>query len=112
MVGRKNNPNSFSGPAMGDFRKLKAWEKADEFVLEVYRATENFPVSERYGLRSQIRRAAVSVPSNLAEGAGRGTDPQFVQFVRNALGSANEVEYQLSLAQRLGFLPPGNATEL
>ena len=97
---------------MGDYRKLIVWAKADAFALEVYRATENFPVAERYGLRSQIRRAAVSVPSNLAEGAGRGTDPQFVQFVRNALGSANEVEYQLSLAERLGFLAPAKGKEL
>ena len=97
---------------MGDYRKLVVWAKADAFVLEVYRATENFPVAERYGLRSQIRRAAVSVPSNLAEGSGRGTDPQFAQFVRNALGSANEVEYQISLAERLGFLTPAKGKEL
>lgn len=97
---------------MGDYKKLKVWVKADEFVLQVYRATENLPVAERYGLRSQIRRSAVSVPSNLAEGAGRDTDPQFQQFTRNALGSANEVEYQLSLAHRLGFLPPDRAKEL
>lgn len=97
---------------MGDYRKLKVWEKADEFVVEVYRATENFPVAERYGLRSQIRRAAISVPSNIVEGAGRGTDPQFRQFLRNALGSANEVEYQLSLASRLGFLSPDRAKSL
>ena len=97
---------------MGDYRKLKVWTKADAFVLELYRATENFPMAERYGLRSQLRRSAVSIPSNLAEGAGRGTDPQFVQFVRNALGSANEVEYQLSLATRLGFLAPAKGKEL
>jgi len=97
---------------VGDYRKLKVWEKADAFVVQVYKATEGFPVAERYGLRSQIRRAAVSVPSNIAEGAGRGTDPQFQQFVRNALGSANEVEYQLSLASRLGFIVPETARSL
>jgi four helix bundle protein len=97
---------------MGDYRKLKVWVRADEFALEVYRATEGFPVAERYGLRSQIRRCAVSIPSNLAEGAGRDTDPQFKQFVRNALGSANEVEYQLTLADRLGFMPQGKGKEL
>ena len=97
---------------MGDYKKLRVWVRADQFVLEVYRATENFPVAERYGLRSQIRRSAVSVPSNLAEGAGRNTDPQFQQYVRNALGSANEVGYQLSLAERLGFLPAAKAKEL
>lgn len=97
---------------MGDYKKLKVWVKADDFVLQVYRATEGFPAAERYGLRSQIRRSAVSVPSNLAEGAGRDTDPQFQQFTRNALGSANEVEYQLSLASRLGFLPTEKSKEL
>lgn len=97
---------------MGDHKKLRVWIRADEFVLQVYRAMENFPVAERYGLRSQIRRSAVSVPSNLAEGAGRNTDPQFQQYVRNALGSANEVGYQLSLAERLGFLPATTAKEL
>lgn len=97
---------------MGDYRKLKVWVRADEFVLEVYRATEAFPVAERYGLRAQIRRAAVSIPSNLAEGAGRDTDAQFQQFVRVALGSANEVEYQLSLAGRLGLLTTEKAAGL
>jgi four helix bundle protein len=97
---------------VGDYKKLKVWVRADAFVLEVYRATESFPVSERYGLRTQIRRSAVSVPSILAEGAGRNTDPQFKQYVRNALGSANEVGYQLSLAERLGFLPTAKAKEL
>ena len=104
--------NTIEERSVGDYRKLKVWTKADAFVLELYRATENFPMAERYGLRSQLRRSAVSVPSNLAEGAGRGTDPQFVQFVRNALGSANEVEYQLSLATRLGFLAPAKGKEL
>lgn len=97
---------------MGDYKKLKVWVKADEFVLAVYRATEDFPVAERYGLRSQIRRSAVSVPSNLAEGAGRHTDPQFRQFTRIALGSANEVEYQLTLAARLGFISAETAKDL
>ena len=97
---------------MGDYKRLKVWIKADQFALQVYQATERFPAAARFGLRSQIRRAAVSVPSNLAEGAGRGTDPQFRQFTRHALGSANEVEYQLSLAARLGFIPPETATEL
>lgn len=97
---------------MGDYKKLKVWIKADQFAVQIYQATESFPAAERFGLRSQIRRAAVSVPSNLAEGAGRGTDPQFRQFTRNALGSANEVEYQVTLAARLGFMPPETATEL
>ena len=105
-------PHLSLGQETGDYKKLKVWVKADAFVLAIYRATENFPVAERYGLRSQIRRAAVSVPSNLVEGAGRDTDPQFQQYVRNALGSANEVGYQLTLADRLGFIPSPRAKEL
>lgn len=97
---------------MGDYRKLRVWQAADRLALEVYRETENFPRSELLGLRSQIRRAAVSVPSNIAEGCGRNTGPQLKQFVRIALGSASELEYQLGLAKRLGFLPEASATML
>ncbi|HVX87647.1 MAG TPA: four helix bundle protein [Gemmatimonadales bacterium] len=89
---------------MGDYKKLRVWEAADRLVVAVYRETQGFPSSEHFGLRSQLRRAAVSVPSNIAEGCGRNTLPQLRQYTRFALGSANEVEYQLGLAARLGFL--------
>lgn len=89
---------------MGDYKKLRVWEAADRLVLAIYQETARFPASEHFGLRSQVRRAAVSVPSNIAEGCGRNTLPQLRQFTRFALGSANEVEYQLGLAARLGFL--------
>ena len=89
---------------MRDYRRLLVWQKAHQLALGIYRATEAFPSSERYGLTSQLRRSAVSVPSNLAEGSGRHTDRDFSRFVSIAAGSANEVEYQLLLALDLGYL--------
>jgi four helix bundle protein len=97
---------------MGDFKKLRAWEAADDLAVAIYRATNGFPGDERYGLRSQIRRAAVSVPSNVAEGAGRNSNPEFRRFVQIALGSANEVAYQVHLAGRLGYIKPVLVLEL
>ncbi len=91
---------------MKDFRQLKVWQKAHALTLEVYRITGEFPRSERYGLTSQLRRSVSSVPSNIAEGCGRGTDADFARFLQIALGSASEVEYQLLLAHDLRFLSP------
>ena len=90
---------------MKDFRQLKVWQKAHALTLEIYRITGEFPRSERYGLTSQLRRSVSSVPSNIAEGCGRGTDADFARFLQIALGSASEVEYQLLLSHDLGFLP-------
>jgi four helix bundle protein len=104
--------NSLGGRKMGDFRKLRAWEAADDLAVAVYRATNGFPADERYGLRSQLRRAAVSVPSNVAEGAGRNSNPEFRRFVQIALGSANEVAYQVHLAGRLSYIPNETVLEL
>jgi four helix bundle protein len=89
---------------VGDYKKLRVWSAADQVVLKTYQVTQGFPISEQFGLRAQMRRAAVSIPSNIAEGCGRNTRPQLRQFVRVALGSANELEYQVGLAGRLGFL--------
>jgi four helix bundle protein len=86
---------------MKDFRDIKAWNKAHELALKVYRKSEKFPVEERYGLTSQIRRAAVSIPTNIAEGCGRGSDADFDRLVQIALGSASEVEYLLLLSRDL-----------
>lgn len=97
---------------MGDYRKLRAWVSADAVVLKIYQHTKDFPSTELFGLRSQMRRAAVSIPSNIAEGCGRNTRPQFRQFVRVALGSSNELEYQVGLAGRLGFLSTEHAAIL
>jgi four helix bundle protein len=89
-----------------DFRHLSAWRKAHALALEVYRATAGFPAEERFGLTSQMRRAAVSVPANVAEGCGRGSDADFGRFLQIALGSASELEYHLILARDLGFIAP------
>ena len=89
---------------MRPHQKLDAWGKSVDLVVEVYRATESFPNEEKYGLTSQIRRAAVSVPSNIAEGAGRYSKKEFAHFVSNAQGSASELETELIIAHRLGYL--------
>ena len=89
---------------MPDYRNYEAFKRAHQLTLAVYASTRNFPAEERYGLVSQLRRAAVSVPSNLAEGSGRGSDKDFARFVRISIGSINELEYGLRLSHDLGFL--------
>ncbi len=89
---------------MGDFRKLEVWQKTQKLVSSVYRLTGTFPVAERYGLSSQMRRAAVSVSANLAEGCGRMGDTELRRFVRISLGSLSELECELLLANDLQFL--------
>ncbi|GAB4141992.1 MAG: four helix bundle protein [Planctomycetaceae bacterium] len=89
---------------MKNFRDLKVWEKAHRFTLEIYNVTKKFPGEEKFGLISQIRRASLSIPSNIAEGCGRDGGAEFARFLTIALGSASEAEYQLLLAKDLGFL--------
>jgi four helix bundle protein len=89
---------------MPDYREYDVFVCAHELVLSVYAATKPFPSDERYGLTSQIRRAAVSIPANIAEGSGRGSDGDFSRFLRIAIGSANEVEYLLQLSKDLGLV--------
>ena len=112
MVARDCQRTFLRMAGVGDYRKLRVWEAADKVTLAVYQETQGFPTSEQFGLRSQMRRAAVSVPSNIAEWCGRNTLPQLRQFARIALGSANELEYQIGLAGRLGFLVPQVADRL
>lgn len=88
----------------GTFEDLKAWQRAMDLVAEIYRITEGFPKREIYGLTSQLRRAAVSVPSNIAEGKGRSSDRELVQFLNHSRGSAYEIQTQLAIAERLGYL--------
>jgi four helix bundle protein len=85
-------------------RNLVAWQKGMDLVLEVYRLTQKFPAMELYGLSSQMRRAALSVPSNIAEGAADRTHSQFSHFLANALGSLNEIDTQIELSFRLGYI--------
>ena len=89
-------------------RNLVAWQKAMDLVAEIYQATGSFPKEEMFGLTSQIRRAAVSVPSNIAEGAADRTAQQFSNFLSNAIGSLNEIDTQIDLAFRLGYLKREN----
>jgi four helix bundle protein len=83
---------------MRDFRELKVWHKAHQLTLAVYSATKTFPRDELYGLTSQIRRAAVSIGANIAEGAGKNSPAEFGRFLQIALGSASELEYHLLLS--------------
>jgi len=85
-------------------RNLLAWQKSMDFAVDVYQATKNFPQDELYGLTSQLRRAAVSAPSNIAEGAAGRTKQQFSNYLSNAIGSLNETDTQLELARRIGYL--------
>ena len=89
---------------MQDFRNLEVWQKAHELTLGVYRATKSFPEDERYGLTSQLRRASTSIPANLAEGCGRGSDADFARFIQNGMGSSTEVEYHFLLCKDLQYL--------
>ena len=89
---------------MKDFRQLKVWQKSHQLALEIYQITASFPRSEAYGLTPQIRRAAVSIPSNLAEGCGRNGDAELARFCHIASGSASELEYQLLLARDLKLI--------
>ncbi len=89
---------------MHNLKELKIWHKAIELSTEIYRLTANFPKEEKYGLTSQIRRAAVSVPSNIAEGAGRNSDKEFVHFLAISNGSSYELQTQLIISKNLNLV--------
>jgi four helix bundle protein len=88
---------------MKDFKDLRVWQKSHAVTLAIYRMTQRFPEEEMYGLTSQIRRAAVSIAANIAEGCGRRSDREFRRFLQIARGSASELEYHLLLARDLRF---------
>jgi four helix bundle protein len=88
-----------------DHTKLRAFECVDDVAILVYRVTEGFPKEELFGLTSQLRRAAVSVPSNIVEGCARDSEAEYLRFLNIAFGSLRELHYQLNLSKRLGFLP-------
>ena len=91
------------------YRELIAWQKAMKLVTEIYEATQRFPSEERYGLTNQLRRASVSVPSNIAEGQARFSQKEFHHFLSQARGSLVEIETQLLIARNLKYLPPVKA---
>jgi len=92
-----------------DFRKIKAWQLADDLAVAVYEFSKSFPREEIYGLTSQIRRAASSVPANIVEGASRESAKDYAHFLAIARGSLAEAQYFLHLAKRLGYLNDENA---
>ena len=89
---------------MGSYKDLLVWQKGIALVKDIYSASASFPSAEAFGLTSQIRRAAVSVPSNIAEGNGRASRAEYLHFLNIANGSCNELETQLIIASELGFL--------
>lgn len=90
---------------MKNYRDLDVWRRSHHLALQVYAITKDFPQEERFGLTSQLRRSAISVPANIAEGCGRDTDTELKRFLDIAHGSASETEYYFLLAAELGYLP-------
>ena len=97
---------------MRDYKKYDTWKIAHELVKEIYTISESFPKSELFGLTSQIRRASVSIPTNIAEGCGRSSDKEFARFLEISIGSTNETEYLLFLSCDLGFTSEDNLLSL
>jgi len=97
---------------MQNYKDLKVWEKAHLITLKIYKITKGFPKEEIYGITSQLRRSAVSIPANIAEGSGKFSKPDFANFLQITLGSANETEYYLLLVKDLDYLDNELFTEL
>jgi four helix bundle protein len=97
---------------MQDYRKLVVWQKAHKLTLATYAVSAYLKAPEAWPVRDQVLRAAISIPSNMAEGAGRGSDPDFRRFLWHSMGSCNELEYDLFLARDLTFLPEREHTRL
>lgn len=95
-----------------DYRKIAAWQKCDAFAFAVYRATRAFPRNEMYGITSQLRRAALSAPTNIVEGCGRSSQKDYLVFLNRAETSLEEAGYLLDFAARPGYLEPGEADRL
>jgi four helix bundle protein len=97
---------------MRPHQRLDLWQRTVQFVLKVYRGTERFPKEEKFGLTSQLRRAAVSIVANIAEGAARTSPKEFLQFLSHAQGSQSEVDTELVIARGLAYLPERDYEEL
>ncbi|WP_027713848.1 four helix bundle protein [Desulfuromonas sp. TF] len=96
---------------MKSHRDLEVWRRSVDLVTDIYAVTRSFPVDELYGLTGQMRRAAVSVPSNIAEGAARNSHKEFLRYLSISVGSLAEIETQLLIARNLGYLPSGNSLD-
>ncbi|MCA0456521.1 MAG: four helix bundle protein [Chloroflexi bacterium] len=96
----------------GNYQELGVWVKSHQLVLTVYKVTKAFPQEELYGLTSQIRRAALSIPTNIAEGSGRGGDKEFARFCQISYGSVNELEYHFLVAHDLNYIDPSTYRSL
>ena len=97
---------------MSDYKKLKVWQDSHIFTMDIYNITKNFPNNENYGLTSQIRRSASSIPTNIAEGCGQLDNGNLIRFLGIAKGSAFELEYQLLLSEDLNYINKKNYNEL
>lgn len=97
---------------MRDYRKIHAWQEADDLTVAIYTASRSFPKEELYGLTSQVRRAAYSVPANIAEGSARGTNKDYLHFLHIARASLTEAQYFIHLAGRLEYLDENRQTDL
>ncbi len=97
---------------MHNYNNLQIWQQAMDLVEEIYKLTASFPIEEKFGLVSQMTRAAVSIPSNIAEGAGRNSDKDFAHFISIAIGSLYELNTQIVLSKRLGYIDQSQSQEL
>ena len=97
---------------MGTHKDLKVWKRSLDFVTVIFNITKNYPKSEKFGLINQIRRSAVSIPSNIAEGAARNHNKEYIQFLYIALSSASELDTQIRISNNLEFLSKDKSTEL
>jgi len=95
-----------------NYKELRVWQKADELAVEIYRLTKAFPKDEIYGLTSQLRRAALSIPTNIVEGYARKGDKELARFVNISIGSLAEVEYLLDFSERMKYLKDGEFERL
>ena len=97
---------------MHNYNNLQIWQQAMDLVEEIYKLTASFPIEEKFGMVSQMTRAAVSIPSNIAEGAGRNLDKDFAHFISIAIGSLYELNTQIVLSERLGYINQSLSQEL
>jgi len=97
---------------LNNFRELLVWQKSIDYVVKVYAITNNFPKEEKFNLTSQMQRAATSIPSNIAEGAGRDSNNSFKQFLTISIGSAHELETQMIISKRLCYMSEDQFKEL